>query len=354
MNKLNILAISSLIAFSAGAHHVSLEPAKQDILVEEYTGILCSTCPHGDKVLDGFKDTYGERIHIISIHANKDGAVYSPSSEYYGIEAGEEICDYTNFYTYPAAWINRHHFEGRNAPAIQVDFWAQHVREEAALDAPLNLWARAVYSDDMKSVTVSVEGFFTGDYPNDNAFLSVAMVQHRIIGRQAGATNSKDYTHNSVLRAYLTPTWGEEITGCAKNAYFKRQYTFDIPEAIGILPVVPDDMEFIAFVTESRDDVVNSTACRPMTAEQAALDDAENGYDDEDPVISDDPDPEQPDDPDPENPDDPDYPVDAGVGGIGMDSTDAVWYDLSGRRVINPERGIYIRIQDGKPVKVVI
>lgn len=42
-----------------------------------------------------------------------------------------------------------------------------------------------------------------------------------------------------------------------------------------------------------------------------------------------------------------------GVEGIDAEAADAVYYDLNGRRVVNPDKGIYIKVVSGKAVKVV-
>lgn len=42
-----------------------------------------------------------------------------------------------------------------------------------------------------------------------------------------------------------------------------------------------------------------------------------------------------------------------GVDIIGADDAEAVYYDIHGRRVVNPERGIYIKVVNGRSVKVV-
>lgn len=43
----------------------------------------------------------------------------------------------------------------------------------------------------------------------------------------------------------------------------------------------------------------------------------------------------------------------SGVDIIGADDAEAVYYDIHGRRVVNPERGIYIKVVNGRSVKVV-
>ena len=49
---------------------------------------------------------------------------------------------------------------------------------------------------------------------------------------------------------------------------------------------------------------------------------------------------------------DPNY--DASVGGIVADEAEAVYYDLSGRRVLNPDKGIYVKKQGSLVSKVLL
>lgn len=46
-------------------------------------------------------------------------------------------------------------------------------------------------------------------------------------------------------------------------------------------------------------------------------------------------------------------PTGAGVDDIAAENAEAVYYDLTGRKVANPQKGIFIRIQGNKAVKVV-
>lgn len=259
-----IFFISSLAMALCGdalAYNVSQTPQKKDLLIEKFTGAACTSCVDGDNTLKLMQQSHPENLHIIGVHA---GYFATPVQPDFTIPEGEELDSYLNISNYPSIWLNRHTFPARNQPAIQNGFWHVHAREAELEGAPVNLWMAAEYDAATGIMTVDVEGYFTGELNSETAYLTVAMTQSRITAPQKGAPNQAEYVHNHVLRAYLTPTWGEEVSGCRKGEYFTRQFKYAVPEIIGSqYKIELNDLEFVAFLTESKEEVLNSTACHP-------------------------------------------------------------------------------------------
>lgn len=198
MKQLNLLITSSFLALSLtpayGAYHVTKETNKKTVLIEELTGVECSSCPKGDELLEKFQKEYGDQVAVIQYHVG--GNFQNKNYNY----TTEESLDFYNelertVYSYPCAWISRHHFPNRNTRTMQVDFWAQHTNEVSLEDAPVNLWMYAFYDVETGKITVDVEGFFIENVKDETAFLTVVMTQNGIVGKQAGVPKDDLYNY---------------------------------------------------------------------------------------------------------------------------------------------------------------
>ena len=60
----------------------------------------------------------------------------------------------------------------------------------------------------------------------------VVWTQSNILGPQNGANMGDDYSHQHMLRQYVTPLWGDTLQSPAKGTYFARDYTITLPEEL--------------------------------------------------------------------------------------------------------------------------
>ncbi len=67
---------------------------------------------------------------------------------------------------------------------------------------------------------------------------------------QSGATGAGKYTHNGVPRYYFTFQLGEELTIDATTKRFNKTFIYTIPEKIGTVDAIVEDMEIVAFVSK--------------------------------------------------------------------------------------------------------
>ncbi|MCH5214547.1 MAG: Omp28-related outer membrane protein [Muribaculaceae bacterium] len=253
---LSLAAGMLLAAGSASAYNVSTEPTAKSLLFEEFTGVNCSGCPDGDRLLETFRLSHPGTVNVISIHAG----MYANVDPNYTTPEGNELHN-LGISAYPQAYLNRHLY--LNKLGMEPAFWAQYGRIEEAEISPVNLWMGVNYDHTTATVTVDVEGYITNDIVDNKLFLNVAMLQNNVLGPQTSGGMGNNYPHNHMLRKLLTPTWGEEITGLTKGEYFTKQYTLVLPESIGPVTIDPAELEFVAYVTRSRYDVYNSVSAFP-------------------------------------------------------------------------------------------
>lgn len=262
-HSLRIASVAAAVVMTAGianAYNVSDQTQKKHILFETFTGKTCMNCPEGDRELERLKAEKGDNMHIISMHVN----TYAAGTPNYRTDMGTALDGYFRPASYPSACINRHTFLTNTW--MSPPFWAQYADQVAQEDAPVNLWMEVGYDPDTRLISVALEGYVTATINNSGkANLTVAMIQNHIIGDQLDVTMRHDYEHNWMLRDYLTPgTWGEALTGILPGEYFTRSYEYTLPEKIGDVDVVPENLSFIAFVTKNNEEVANATESKIM------------------------------------------------------------------------------------------
>ena len=250
-----LLAVSLLPFLSTGAaYHVSKEPQTKHILFEEATGIECTSCPMIAPDIEKIGSTY-PGTNIIAIH----GHHYRNSFFDLTTPGGDEIVDYFDIMSYPQAMVNRRKFDNMDRRFMSSVFWPPFLASENETDAPVNLWINSWLNEETGIVKVEVEGYCLADISAENPYLTVVMTQDGLIGPQKGQS-MPSYTHNHVLRDFITPTWGIPITNTLRGDYFSVSFDYPLPEKIGIYEVVPGNLKFIAFVTEEKINVMNSTS----------------------------------------------------------------------------------------------
>lgn len=265
MKTRHLLTIALLWVFSTvtAQWNVSTEVSNKKVLVEEYTGIHCGYCPQAHKIVAEMIKAQGDNVYAVAIHA---GSYAVPGSDEpdFRISEGVELNNHFDISGYPAGMVNRQRFmEEYPSPVCNRDLWATFARMECQEAALVNLWMSSSYNPDNRQLTVDVEGYYTDDVDANENFLTVVVTENNIMGPQSGSGVGSEYMHQHMARAYLTPALGESITNCRKGEYFSRQYIYDVPETINGVAVNPAELEVVAFVCESDENVLNVTASRP-------------------------------------------------------------------------------------------
>ena len=264
ISKLLVLLTGILVFAPANAYEVATEVQKKNVLLEVFTGIHCGNCPDGDVYTDNLLTVQPEHIFAIDIHSGHY-AVPSTGQPDYRIDAGETIDLEMGAYNYgyPGAAINRRHFPGASLLVLGRGEWVKRSKSIHAEDAPVNLHLSGVFDGITRELRVTVEGYYTQPVEHNENFLNVALIQDNIYGYQSGATDRDNYNHRHMLRAYLTPLWGDTLSAPQQGAYFSREYTYIVPQTIKDIPVKAEDLEIIAFVSADKREVLNVTGKKP-------------------------------------------------------------------------------------------
>ncbi|MBK9275448.1 MAG: Omp28-related outer membrane protein [Flavobacteriales bacterium] len=241
-----LLAAAPLSAF--GQSLVSTQPELRTALLEDFTGIHCQYCPEGHTVAAAIEASAPDRVVIVGVHAGPYATPGTGEPDF-RTQAGTDIDAHFTIAGYPAGVINRHLFNG--ADDLGRGQWEGAVNEILGLSSPVNLGVESSFDAVSRDLTVNVVAYYTDNSPAGNDFISVLLKESDIIGPQTSTGgNIPNYNHEHVLRAYITPTWGDEVTTTTAGTTVTRTYTYNVPVDFDIA-----HCEVVAFISEDQSEV---------------------------------------------------------------------------------------------------
>ena len=172
------------------------------VLVEEFTGQLCTNCPDGHVAIKSILATLGDSVVPVSIHASS--LALPPDRGGYLTEAGEEYYKAVGSPALPTAVIDK-----VTEPLIVTD-WGSAINHLIMEATPFTVIAKADFSSDGSNYDIKVD-FSAGE--EFSGKLMVWILENNLIGRQLDhGVNVRDYQHNHVFRAAVTKDiWGDEV-----------------------------------------------------------------------------------------------------------------------------------------------
>lgn len=228
----------------------SAVPAR-GVLIEEYTGTSCINCPNGHTVIEAIQEIYntpenieqGNEVIVVGIHIPNWGGTVDQG----GLITPEAESLTPSGVTPPQASINR------SSGLLNRDDWAKTVADQIvrypAVTFPSSIAAEITNGNITISGTIS---------PSDNvanARLHVWILEDNIIKRQKmpdGSTN-REYVHNNVFRAAVTPVSGQSIT-LVRNQDSKFLFTYPVNTTLWNTA----NLRAVVFVESETDGVLNA------------------------------------------------------------------------------------------------
>jgi hypothetical protein len=126
-----------------------------------------------------------------------------------------------------------------------------NVAVESSIDVPTN------------TLTIHVEGYYTGSSPVSTNKLNVALLQNNTKGPQTGGNAGNEYVHQHRLVDMITGQWGEDIITTTLGTFVDRTYTYTIPASYNSIPVDIADLEVVAFISETQQKIINGYGSTP-------------------------------------------------------------------------------------------
>lgn len=260
MKNLLLLSLAFVISLSqlSAQTIVGTDPENKNVVLEEFTGIHCQFCPDGHAIAQAIQDQHPDDVVLINVHT---GTYANPSGDEPDFRSpyGTAIAGQSGLTGYPAGTVNRHLFPGMSqgsGTAMSRGSWTSAASQTLAQESYLNVGCEAFCTDNGQ-LLVNVEVYYTGDSPEASNFLNVAILQSHVFGPQTGGGAGNNYEHMHALRHLLTEQWGEEITTTSEGSLYTTTIAYQIPESYNNIPVVLEDLDIVAFVTETHQEIIS-------------------------------------------------------------------------------------------------
>ena len=259
MKRLSILLLMLIASatYLKSQDIVSTDPENKKVVLEEFTGINCGYCPQGHAIAQGIKDAHPDDVVVIAVHA---GGYADPSGSQpdYRTPFGAAIDGQASVGGYPAGTVNRHYFSNwamSGGTAMGRSYWTSASNLIIGEESYVNVGIEATIVSSTRQLVVNVEVYYTGDSPKSTNKLNVALLQDNIVGYQA--SGGSNYNHRHMLRWMLTGQWGVEITETTEGSFYKKTFTYEIPEDYNDIAVVLEDLQVVAFVAETSQEIIS-------------------------------------------------------------------------------------------------
>lgn len=172
------------------------------VLLEEFTGQMCTNCPQAHAIIERLQEQYGEDLVVVSIHAMKN--VFGiPRPIGLMEEEGDEYAARWGINALPEGVVDR------NSGALEMDKWSTVIREDLEISTPVELDLAAQLSEDGSKIEI-----FTTIVSSEamTGALQLWIVENNIVTFQLdGGTILGDYIHNNVFRGCVNGLWGENL-----------------------------------------------------------------------------------------------------------------------------------------------
>ena len=258
MKRISTILLFLLLATTLKAQNlVSTDPYKRNVIIEEYTGVYCGYCPDGHRIANELSAKFQDRLFVLNIHA---GSYATDASVDFRTEDGNVIFAGSKVSSFPSGNVNR-----IANKAVGRDLWNLYVEQQVEQMAECNVAGQVIIDKESRKATVTVEVYYTANSVSETNYLNVVMLQDNIIAYQSGSHLNPaqvvggQYRHMHAFRDAITPTWGEDIAPTTAGTFITKTYEYDIPAKIGSFDVDIDDIEFVAFVTETKNEDESTT-----------------------------------------------------------------------------------------------
>ncbi len=185
------------------------------VLIEEFTGITCNTCPKAAAEIKTIEEIFPGRVNVIGMHVSNFAIPQPPDYPAdFRTNAGTEIYNFARPFGVPSALINRKDYNTAHfaKPFRSFASEVEELIETGAADIALELEASYASSTKQASVNITFSNQKTLDYAPELYWMAV-LTESKIIAAQKLPDNSKDpdYEHNHVLRASFNGNFGTPL-----------------------------------------------------------------------------------------------------------------------------------------------
>lgn len=216
--------------------YVSNEFENKVVMLEMFSGTLCSNCPTGHKYLHAATDELGVEKYVWAIHH----AGYN-ASELTVDESSNAVSFYGASMTYaPGVMLDRINLlnvgvtssNGATGPVFSVNEVGSRGVLEDYMEvvqknmSPIALDVDFTLNEETRELNVTVNGEMLGDFGANSLRVGVITIEDGIVGTQAGVAGK--YTHTHIIRSFLTSAYGTVTS--IENGTFSKDFSQTLKE----------------------------------------------------------------------------------------------------------------------------
>jgi thiol-disulfide isomerase/thioredoxin len=248
--------------------------AVRKVLLEDFTGFYCGTCPPASEIAAALDSTYAGRLVVLGIHANFFADVSLHSAPYNSPDlrtpAGEEYYNFFGISSNPSGMVNRKKVSGDLI--LSKNAWASAVANELALEPELKIKLQPQYSANDRKLNLSAT--ITYVKPGSIYDKLVVMITETPVTaaqkdyRLPSPSDILDYKHKHVLRANINGTWGDVLntTAPSTGTAVTKTFEYTLPAQVN-----PDNVHIVAFVHRQTPDSQSDINREVIQAEEVSL-----------------------------------------------------------------------------------
>ncbi len=225
--------------------------AVKKVLLEDYTGFYCGTCPPAAEIAASLDSIYGGRLVVLGVHANFFADVSLHSAPYNSPDmrtpAGEEYYTFFGISSNPSGLVNRKKVSGDLI--LSKNAWASAVANELALEPEVKIKLSPQYNAGNRSLTLTAT--ITYVKPGSEFDKLVLMISESPVVaaqkdyRLPSPSDILDFNHKHVLRDNINGSWGDLLNTAAPaaGAVVTKTYQYTLPAQVN-----PDNVHIVGFV----------------------------------------------------------------------------------------------------------
>lgn len=205
--------------------------ANKHVLLEEFTGHLCGTCPPAAKVLDTLRLQFGAQLVTLAIHSGQfadtcptalDCPSSAPSGSFqtnYRSVAGDAWTTAFGITANPLGMIDRIGFPSTHKKTYST--WRTNIQNELALASVAKINIKTLYDAANRKAKTAVKTQLLQN-STDTLLLSIALVEDSVVDWQQWYGHSpqyvQDYVHHDILRGTFNGITGETFRPDTANS----------------------------------------------------------------------------------------------------------------------------------------
>ena len=208
---------------------------KRTSLLIEYSGWQCVNCPTAAEEAHHLKEQYGENLVVVVMHPESN-----PNTRHNNKPALNYTCPEADSIYMMMGGTNTTPFPTGNVNLVKdvtkgyfndFDKWATNISQAYSTPKPVLIGQEVKGTADSKDIWIAVD-ITNLDTKAIEATLQVWLTEDSVIGSQKKPSGTdKKYAHNHLMRASITPIWGNVVP---VEAHMTQQvvYEYTLPDKV--------------------------------------------------------------------------------------------------------------------------